>query len=139
MRSPSLSQIPLAAPSSDVNMADASPPQHGMSSLTDEECKKLMQLSEKLKKETTDLHSHMEFVKLLHDGFVRHIASGGKPSDFSFLSDLRHAREAMDHVVPVGEALWLDWLNDERLLACDMTSQALLLEPVSSRPCGGAS
>ena len=119
---------PLSTPSADVAMADVPPKTYADPSLTDEESAQLSQLSERLQKQPPDLPSHMEFVKLLHDGFARHVAAGGKPGDFSLLSDLRGAREAASRAVPIGEVLWLDWLHDERLLAQNRVAQTQLLD-----------
>ncbi|KAL8737779.1 MAG: hypothetical protein Q9181_001369 [Wetmoreana brouardii] len=67
--------------------------------------------------------SHVQLIDLLHRGFRSHtqISSSTTTKNhfhaYGLLSDLRSAREAMDARFAVGEQLWVDWIEDEQLLA----------------------
>lgn len=69
--------------------------------------------------------SHVHLVNLLHKGLLDHTRPPSDGTDppprdphlYDLLAELRQAREAMDSRFGVGEALWLDWLSDEMLLA----------------------
>ncbi|KAL9597150.1 MAG: hypothetical protein Q9219_005316 [cf. Caloplaca sp. 3 TL-2023] len=62
--------------------------------------------------------SHVQLVNLLHKGFRTHVEDGSSPPHtYSLLSDLRSARESMDARFAVGESLWVDWIEDEKVLA----------------------
>lgn len=104
-------------------MADDVPPppkEFVASSLSEPELLHLKELSASIRSNSFDFQSHVAFVNLLHKGFVNHVQSGQDAASYELLEDLRQAREAMDRNFPVGEALWLDWLNDESLLAQNM-------------------
>jgi squamous cell carcinoma antigen recognized by T-cells 3 len=116
-----------ARSATDVTMADTPPKEFASASLSSDDCARLKQLSEHLTKQPSDLSSHVNFINLLHKGFVQHVESGAEPADYELLAELRDSREVMDRAVPVGEALWLDWLMDERYLATDLNSSMRLL------------
>lgn len=67
----------------------------------------------------------MQLINLLHKGFLSHVhpaedgsaAHSSDPNSYALLGEMRQAREAMDSRFAVGEAIWLDWLADEMLLA----------------------
>ncbi|KAL8967744.1 MAG: hypothetical protein Q9183_002780 [Haloplaca sp. 2 TL-2023] len=61
--------------------------------------------------------SHVELINLLHRGFRSHLRQNATPRTYELLPDLRSARKAMDACFAVGEQLWIDWLEDEQLLA----------------------
>ena len=67
--------------------------------------------------------SHIEIIKILHQGFVDHIYPSSNPSSrrdpqsYDLLADLRQARENADKAFALGEEQWLDWLQDESILA----------------------
>lgn len=66
---------------------------------------------------------HKEIIKILHQGFVDHIYPSSSPGArrdpraYDLLPELRHARETLDKLFAVGEDQWLDWLQDESILA----------------------
>ncbi|KAK5057910.1 hypothetical protein LTR84_011911 [Exophiala bonariae] len=66
---------------------------------------------------------HKEIIKILHQGFVDHIYPSSSPGarrdprSYDLLPELRHARETLDKLFAVGEDQWLDWLQDESILA----------------------
>ena len=67
--------------------------------------------------------AHKEIIKLLHQGFIDHIYPPSDPNArrepraYDLLPDLRQARENLDKLYAVGEEQWLDWLQDESILA----------------------
>ncbi|KIW15092.1 hypothetical protein PV08_07879 [Exophiala spinifera] len=67
--------------------------------------------------------AHKEIIKILHQGFVDHIYPSSSPNarrdprTYELLSELRQARENFDKLFAVGEEQWLDWLQDESILA----------------------
>jgi len=101
-------------------MPEATPPppkEFVSASLSDTDLSSLKELHTHIRNNSFDFQSHVAFINLLHKGFVQHVHSGQDTSGYELLEDVRQAREAMDRNFPVGEALWIDWLNDESSLA----------------------
>ncbi|EXJ94868.1 hypothetical protein A1O1_03266 [Capronia coronata CBS 617.96] len=74
--------------------------------------------------ETPSLYeAHTEIIKILHQGLVDHIYPSTNPNErrdprtYDLIGELRQARENLDKLFAVGEEQWLDWLQDESLLA----------------------
>ncbi|EXJ88766.1 hypothetical protein A1O3_01830 [Capronia epimyces CBS 606.96] len=67
--------------------------------------------------------AHTEIIKTLHQGLVDHIYPSTNPNArrdpraYELIGELRQARENLDKLFAVGEEQWLDWLQDESLLA----------------------
>lgn len=67
--------------------------------------------------------THTEIIKILHQGLVDHIYPSTNPNErrdprsYDLIGELRQARENLDKLFAVGEEQWLDWLQDESLLA----------------------
>ncbi len=80
-------------------------------------------IAEHLQKNPYAYDYHIELIKILHEGFNEHVyprnspETHGDPHAYDLLDDLRMARETMDKLFAIGEDLWLDWLQDESLLA----------------------
>lgn len=78
--------------------------------------------------------SHVQLINLLHKGFVAHCSDVPNQSPeyhartYGLLSELQQAREAMDVRFAVGQALWLDWLRDEVMLARSSEERLALME-----------
>jgi len=93
------------------------------SSLTPDVQARLGQLVEYVQENPSAYDSHVETVKILHQGFVDHIYPSSSPGarrdphNYDLLPDLRTARENMDKLFAVGEDLWAEWLQDESILA----------------------
>lgn len=93
--------------------------------LTDVEAQTVTNLLNYLGDNSYDYDSHVQLITLLHKGFVAHTyppadsleATPRNPHDYAQLEELRQSRKAMDSRFAVGEALWLEWLADESLLA----------------------
>ncbi|CAG8000597.1 unnamed protein product [Penicillium olsonii] len=67
--------------------------------------------------------AHVQFIGLLHAGFVNHVYPPnnpdvhGDPRRYDLLNDLKTAREEMDKLFAMGEDLWAEWIQDESMLA----------------------
>lgn len=92
--------------------------------------------------------SHVQLIDLLHRGFRSHIqynsrsTTEGDPRNYELLADLRSARESMDARFAVGERIWVDWIEDEEMLATtfdeciavmELCQKAVQEEPGSTR------
>lgn len=126
---PQLSRNLSAMSSTDLVMAEApaqtpEPRQFTSTSLSDVDLQLITDLASYLADHSYDYNSHVQLINLLHQGLVTHAenatsdaASAPNPGDYSLLPDLRQAREAMESRFAVGEAIWKDWIEDEKLLA----------------------
>lgn len=78
--------------------------------------------------------SHVQFIQLLHAGFVNHVYppdapdAHGDPRKYDLLQDLRSAREEMDRLFAMGEDLWADWIQDESMLAQTVDERIAVME-----------
>ncbi|KAI4109970.1 MAG: hypothetical protein L6R37_000320 [Teloschistes peruensis] len=92
--------------------------------------------------------SHIQLIDLLHRGFRSHIQkyksskSSGRLPTYELIPELRSAREAMNVRFAVGETLWIDWIEDEQVLATtfdecfavmELCQKAVHEEPASTR------
>ncbi|KAL8766100.1 MAG: hypothetical protein Q9194_006367 [Teloschistes cf. exilis] len=92
--------------------------------------------------------SHIQLIDLLHRGFRSHIqkykssTSSGRLPAYELIPELRSAREAMNVRFAVGETLWIDWIEDEQVLATtfdecfavmELCQKAVHEEPASTR------
>ena len=129
---PNLHAIPrtqsTARPSLERNMTDkstrASPPRtFAATSLSETDLQTIAQLVGYLAENPYAYESHVQLVKLLHQGLLSHISSSSSsatqadPQAYDLLRDLRDAREAMDTRFALGEDLWVEWVEDQKLLA----------------------
>ncbi|KXT16398.1 hypothetical protein AC579_5598 [Pseudocercospora musae] len=139
-RSVSISRQSLA----DITMAEApsqTPPPRDFTSnaLSHAESQRLTELLNFLadKENSYAYAHHVELVNLLHKGFLAHVhppahtkdaAPPANPRSFVLLAEMRQAREAMYTRFAVGEAIWLDWLSDEMLLATSSDERIAITE-----------
>ena len=78
--------------------------------------------------------SHVEIIKLLHQGFVDHVYppaspdAHGDPQSYDLLDDLRMSRQNMDKIFAIGEGLWVDWIQDESMLARTVDERIEVME-----------
>ncbi|KAL3477724.1 hypothetical protein BJX99DRAFT_121207 [Aspergillus californicus] len=78
--------------------------------------------------------SHVNFIRLLHDGFVNHVYPPnnpdihGEPGNYDLLKDMRTAREEMDKLFAMGEDLWAEWIQDESMLASSSNERIAVME-----------
>ncbi|KAL4763811.1 U6 snRNP complex subunit PRP24 [Aspergillus foveolatus] len=78
--------------------------------------------------------AHVNFIRLLHDGFVNHVYPPnnpdihGDPREYDLLKDMRTAREEMDKLFAMGEDLWAEWIQDESMLATSVNERIAVME-----------
>ncbi|KAK1147318.1 Splicing factor [Aspergillus melleus] len=78
--------------------------------------------------------AHVNFVRLLHAGFVNHVYPPnnpeihGDPRKYDLLKDMRTAREEMDKLFAMGEDLWAEWIQDESMLAQKVDERIAVME-----------
>ncbi|KAL2822168.1 hypothetical protein BDW59DRAFT_163927 [Aspergillus cavernicola] len=78
--------------------------------------------------------AHVNFIRLLHDGFVNHVYPPnnpdihGEPHNYDLLKDMRTAREEMDKLFAMGEDLWAEWIQDESMLASSANERIAVME-----------
>ena len=81
----------------------------------------IAELDEYLKANPHAYDSHVQLIKLLHEGFTSHCHSSAEtptsPQTYTLLSHLRSARENMSGRFAMGEDLWIEWLEDQKILA----------------------
>ena len=84
---------------------------------------KLAELAGHSQQTPSSYDAHIEVIKILHQGFVDHIYPSSNPNarrdprSYDLLTELRQSRENADKVFAIGEEQWLDWLQDESILA----------------------
>lgn len=103
-------------------------------SMSDIDLELVQQLTQQISENTWLYEAHMQLINVLHHGFIAYLQAidgGGAPRDpnsWPLLQDLRQARLAMDSRFLVGEELWVDWLNDECVLATKVEDKVAILE-----------
>ncbi|RMZ88849.1 hypothetical protein DV736_g3920, partial [Chaetothyriales sp. CBS 134916] len=140
MRSP-LSRLPLSShlrTSFDIAMVET--PREMLrsdfsgSSLPAEKQRRLSELVAHIQETPSSSEAHMEIIGILHQGFVDHIYPSNDPSArrdpraYGLLDDLRQARENADKLFALGEDQWLDWVQDESLLAQSAEERVEVIE-----------
>ena len=121
-RTPSISRGSL-----DLSMQDAptqTPPRtFTATSLSESDLETVAQLVSYLAENPYAYESHVQLVKLLHQGLVTHVyglsasTAHRDPYTYDLLKELHQATEAMDVRFALGEELWADRLQDQQLLA----------------------
>lgn len=114
----------------DINMLDTS--QHtrrtdfSVTCLPQEHKDKLTELATYLVDNPSAYESHVAFIRILHQALLAHIfptSQSGEslpkqsPASFELLDELREARKTMEKLFAPGESVWLEWLQDESMLA----------------------
>lgn len=121
-------------PTAAVPNRTPSPRRYSASSLTEAELKTVAQLVSYLATNPFAYESHVQLVKLLHQGLVSHMnassspTSQGDPRTYDLLQDLQSAREAMNTTFALGEDLWMDWIEDQKLLAATLDDKITVIE-----------
>lgn len=111
-----------------------SPRHYSVSSLTETELQTVAQLVTFLATNPFAYESHVQLVKLLHQGLVSYTnlqlpsTARGDPHMYDLLQDLRNAREAMNATFALGEDLWVDWIEDQQLLAKTLDDRITVIE-----------
>ena len=92
------------------------------------------ELAQYLQANSSAYQSHVALINLLHEGFVNHVYPPASPNDrgdprtYDLLAELRHARQNMSKLFAVGEDLWVDWIQDESMLAQSIDEQVEVME-----------
>ncbi|KAF2137222.1 uncharacterized protein K452DRAFT_236158 [Aplosporella prunicola CBS 121167] len=134
----------------DITMTDASsstPRTYAARSLSQADSQAINDLVAHLKDNPYDYASHVRLVNLLQKGLMHHIHPPDNPDArndpfaYELLDDLRLARQSMEAKFPVGEELWVAWINDEQKLArttedrlsvMELCGKSIVDEPSSS-------
>lgn len=135
----SLTSNPRA--SFDINMVDmpmdTRRTDFSRTSLSEDDRLRLTQLIGYLIENSSAYESHVAAINLLHRAFIDFVypvSPSGQhlpkrdPASFELLGDLRDARKEMAKLFAVGEALWLDWLQDESMLATTTEQRTEVIE-----------
>ena len=110
------------------------PKRYSTASLSETDLQTVAQLVGYLAENPYAYESHVQLVRLLHQGFESHLGDtnspemAGSPHTYDLLQDLRQAREAMDSKFPMGESLWADWIKDESVLARTLEERITVME-----------
>ena len=123
----------------DFTMPDAPtqtpiPRTYAATSLSESDLQTITSLASGLAKNPNTFESHVQLVKLLHQGFVSHLRSSSasstpvEPLTYELLDDLRKARKAMHARFALGEELWIEQIEDEKLLAKTLEESLIVLE-----------
>jgi hypothetical protein len=107
---------------------------YSQTSLPPEAQQQASQLFSHIQENPHSYESHVQFVRLLHTGFVNHVYpphnpdAHGDPRSYDLLKDLRGAREDMDRLFAMGEDLWVEWIQDETLIAHSVDERIAVIE-----------
>ncbi|KAL9122468.1 MAG: hypothetical protein Q9187_000978 [Circinaria calcarea] len=123
-----LSRTPsISLGSLDLSMQDAptqTPPRtFTATSLSESDLETVARLVSYLAENPYAYESHVQLVKLLHQGLITHVyglsasTAHRDPHTYDLLQDLHQATAAMDLRFALGEDLWADRLQDQQLLA----------------------
>ena len=121
-------------PSTDIPDQPPSPRQYSANSLSEAELQTVAQLVSYLATNPFAYESHVLLVKLLHQGLVLHmripspLTNQNDPRSYDLLQDLQSAREAMNATFALGEDLWVDWIQDQKLLAATLDDKITVIE-----------
>ena len=120
--------------SHDAEVRAPSQPHCPADSLSEAEYKSFVQLVDYLAKNPFAYNSHVQLIMLLHEGFIsymrRHASTSEDmaPHNYGLLEDLRNARETMNSMFALGEELWVDWIQDQKLLAQSLDDCITVIE-----------
>ena len=129
----------ISRSSLDLTMADV--PTHTPSSrtystnaLTEAELGTVTELVRHLSSHPFAYESHVQLIKLLHQGLLSHIGFVASPESrrsartYDLLQELQKAREAMNARFALGEDLWAEWIEDQKLLADTLEDGITVME-----------
>ena len=104
----------------DSRMDTYLPSIYATNALSEGEVQIIAELDEYLRSNPHAFDSHVRLVKLLHKGLKSHLQSNaGKsttPHGYDLLPHLKRARETMSASFAIGEELWIEWIEDEKIL-----------------------
>ena len=123
----------------DLTMADVpthtpSPRTYSTNALSEAELQRVAELVSELATHPFAYESHVQLVKLLHQGLLSHIGSPlsqesqRSARSYDLLQDLQNAREAMNARFTLGEDFWVEWIEDQKLLADTLDDGITVME-----------
>lgn len=125
----------------DINMLETSQEKRrtdfSTTSLKEEDKDRLAQLSSYLAEHPSAYESHVAYIALLHQAFINHVYPASQsetlppkrdPATFELLRELKYARTTMEKLFAVGELTWLEWLQDDSMLAQSTEERIVVIE-----------
>lgn len=122
-RKTSSSRSSYDIPMQDTQPQTPPPRTYTAPSLSQSESETIAQLVSYLAENPYAFDSHVQLVRLLHHGLIKHVYPSGTakpendPHSYGLLQDLHSATEAMDARFALGEDIWADRLQVQKLLA----------------------
>ena len=104
-----------------------SPRRYSTKALSEIDLQTVTQLVEYLAANPFSYDSHVQLIKLLHQGLLNH-SHVQSPASYDLLQDLQSARETMSSRFALGEDLWVDWIEDHILLASSLEDGISIME-----------
>ena len=122
----------LKGGSHDIATTDASaelssPRKYSTTALPETELRTVTQLVEHLAANPFAYESHVQLIKILHQGLSNH-SQVQSPASYDLLQDLQSARQTMSSRFSLGEDLWIDWIQDQTLLANSLDDRISVME-----------
>lgn len=111
-----------------------SPRRYSNSALSTAELEIITQLATYLATNPFAYDSHVHLINLLHHGLANHVRQHSSPTgdrdpqSYDLLQDLQIARETMNARFALGEDLWVDWIEDQILLAGSLEDRLTAME-----------
>ncbi|CAF9932332.1 MAG: Splicing factor [Alectoria fallacina] len=104
-----------------------SPRRYSTKALSETDLQTVIQLAEYLAANPFAYDSHVQLIKILHQGLSNH-SHVQAPASYDLLQDLQSARETMSSRFALGEDLWADWIQDQILLASSLEDKISVME-----------
>jgi squamous cell carcinoma antigen recognized by T-cells 3 len=124
----------------DITMADAPsseqahPRAFAADCVSKEDQQAITELIAYLKSNLYAYESYVRLINLLHQGLISHVSHPAStthdstPSSFELLLELRQTRDLMADRFAAGEAIWMDWISDESMLASTLEENIDVIE-----------
>ena len=118
----------------DVPTHTPSPRTYSTNALSEAELRTVAELVSHLSSHPFAYESHVQLIKLLHQGLLSHMGSAASPNSqrgartYDLLQDLQNAREAMNARFALGEDFWAEWIEDQKLLADTLDDSITVME-----------
>lgn len=104
-----------------------SPRRYSTKALSETDLQNVTQLVEYLAANPFAYDSHVQLIKILHQGLLNHCQVQA-PASYDLLQDLQSARETMSSRFALGEDLWAEWIQDQILLASSLEDRISVME-----------
>lgn len=97
-------------------------------SLSEADYERIAALLEFITDRPYQYESHVEYIALLHRGFLAYQQTAGPGEEYPLLTDLRTGRQEMLERFPLKESMWLEWIADEMSIAKGLEDRLSVLE-----------